>query len=170
MNSVIQEQERMCRLTLSKLSTYNLLVKQYIDKYFEKEDSVTEDDDSVKDVQLKYSDFETTLTDEDEIADEIFQLLFNSEDITFSEFTEEKCGEDITDLYFDDIPLMINYFNTYFKENFGDETMNSTSLTMDNIKNNYAYAYASHNDYKDYIRQKLRVWVTIGWDDLRTSW
>ena len=63
------------------------------------------------------------IKDKDDIAEEIFQLLFNSEELTY---WEDKQDDDI---YPSDMLRMIEYFNTYYEENFGDECCVYKKLT-----------------------------------------
>ena len=55
----------------------------------------------------------------------------------------------------EDIPLMINYFNTYFEETYGREELKFKDLDMNKIFMYYAHAYAGYNN----INEKIKEWL-----------
>ena len=93
---------------------------------------------------------EEDLKDKDDLAEEIFQLLFNSEDITFWDCLDMPSAIMPTDYL-----RMVEYFNTYYEENFGVECCVYKDLTQEKVYLHYAHTYALQNGIQDRIREWL---------------
>ena len=145
MNALIQQINRDIESSVSKLN----IVNDGVEKYWK--DILQANYDEEESDRYKQEIFDVMFSDKDneEIAEEIFEIIFNSYSI---EFDYEYYTDNLDEIYFPDIPLMINYFNTYYSENYGPESMESTDLDMDKIFTNYAFAYASYNGIKDNIQ------------------
>ena len=89
------------------------------------------------------------IKDKDDIAEEIFQLLFNSEELTY------WMEMDTSDIYPSDMLRMFEYFNTYYEENFGVECCVYKNLIEEKVYLHYAHTYALENGIQDKIREWL---------------
>ena len=132
---------------MSKLNTVN----EAIEKYWK--DALKNHQEENEDVFIcdKLTELLKDHTkDNEEKAEEIFQLLFNSDDITF---WLEGCDD--IDIYPSDMLRMVEYFNTYYEENFGSESCIYRNLTEQTVYLHYALTYAWENG----IQQEIEEWL-----------
>jgi len=116
-------------------------LKRWINDYVQEfVDRITDDNDTGIDINLE---------DLDETTDEIFNHLFNSDESSFAEY------RDYMDFTTHEFFLMIKYFNTYYKENFGSESI-VFDLSIKKTIDHYALAYAFENNLKEKILNELK--------------
>ena len=143
MEAIIEEMNS--RISRSSPIRSNLgVINSEIERYWKHILETTED----------FFELDTT-DDHEELAIDIWDILFeNNEEYQFDYdyFMEVQMYTNLEPLL-EDIPLMINYFNTYFEETYGGPDVNQ--LTMNKIFINYAHAYAGYNN----IQEKIKDWL-----------
>jgi hypothetical protein len=131
---------------MSKLNNINEDIERYwkeaLQNHMEENEEVT-----LCDTLTELIDDHTK--DKDDIAEEIFQLLFNSDDISY------WMEMDTSDIFPSDMLRMVEYFNTYYEENFGVECCVYKKLTEQTVYLHYALTYAMENGIQDKIREWL---------------
>ena len=132
----------------SGLARCNLdIINHEIEKYWKHVLETTDD----------FFELDTTM-DNDELADYIWDILFeHNEDYKFDYdyYLEMRMFDTSIVPDIEDIPLMINYFNTYFEETYGREELKFKDLDMNKIFMYYAHAYAGYNN----INEKIKEWL-----------
>ena len=144
MEPIIEEMfRRITGLTRSNLDIINHEIEMYWKNVLE----TTED----------FFELDTTV-DHVELADDIWDILFEHNEeykFDYDYYLEMRMYDTSTDPDIQDIPLMINYFNTYFEETYGREELKYKDLDMNKIFINYAHAYAGFNN----IQEKIKDWL-----------
>jgi hypothetical protein len=129
----------------SKLNTTDVDIERY---WKETLQNHLEDDDEAYLCDTLNDLLKDHTKDKDDIAEEIFQLLFNSDELCYWEDKDD-------DIYPSDLLRMINYSNTYYEENFGDDCVSMRNLNEKKVYLHYALAYALENGIQDKIREWL---------------
>lgn len=146
MEAIIEEMFR--RITgVADMSSNLDLVNHEIEQYWKHILESTED----------LFDLDTT-RDHDELADDIWDILFEHNEeykFDYDYYNEIRDFDSNSEPFLEDIPLMINYFNTYFEETYGAEELKYQDLNMNKIFMYYAHAYAGYNR----IDHKIKEWL-----------
>ena len=145
MESVIQKINSRVSQTISNLDKLDNIIEDYIIHTLQK--AIYDDDDEY--VSL-YDLINTETDDLDELVDEIFQLMFNSEEFDNSHY--EYYNEKDIELYTFDMVLMSEYCNTYYSEEYGQT---ETTYFDDEYKlfSHYFYSYVSYNGLNSIIKE-----------------
>ena len=104
-----------------------------------------------------FFELDTTM-DNDELADYIWDILFEHNEeykFDYDYYKEQRMNDTSIEPDIHDIPIMINYFNTYFEETYGREELKFKDLDMNKIFMFYAHAYAGYNN----LNEKIKDWL-----------
>jgi hypothetical protein len=99
-----------------------------------------------------------TTMDNEILSYEIFDILFDKNEqykFNYDYYLEMRMFDSSILPDIQDIPLMINYFNTYFEETYGREELKYKDLDPNKIFLYYAHAYAGYNR----IDNKIKEWL-----------
>lgn len=108
-----------------------------------------------------------TTMDNERLSNEIFDILFDKNEdhkFDYNYYLEMRMYDTSIVPDVQDIPLMINYFNTYFEETYGREELKYKDLDINKIFMYYAHAYAGYNRIDHKIREWLDDNLTIDTD------
>ena len=130
----------------SKLNTTNEDIERYWKNALQKHLEEDEENDYLCSDLIELLKDHTK--DKDDIAEEIFQLLFNSDELCYWEDKDD-------DIFPSDLLRMINYSNTYYEVNFGDDCVPMRNFNEKKVYLNYAHTYALENGIEDQIREWL---------------
>ena len=130
----------------SKLNTTNEDIERYWKNALQKHLEEDEEDDYLCSELIELLKDHTK--DKDDIAEEIFQLLFNSDELSYWLDKDD-------DILPSDMLRMVEYYNTYYEENFGVESCVYKKLTEQTVYLHYAHTYALENGIQNQIREWL---------------
>ena len=108
-----------------------------------------------------------TTMDNESLSNEIFDILFDKNEdhkFNYDYYLEMRMYDTSIVPDVQDIPLMINYFNTYFEETYGREELKYKDLDINKIFMYYAHAYAGYNRIDNKIKEWLDENLTIDTD------
>ena len=91
--------------------------------------------------------------DFDELADDIFEEIFNTRNFDIYEYVIQK---DYFDIYPFDYVIMVQFINEIFNNEFGMIEPKKYDNPMD-LYYTYAYAFAYHNGFRDEIEKFLKI-------------